>query len=312
VADELCLPDNFFSSFDFVAEVYDKKTWRKDPNIANSTRQSIQAIRRWLPILAGLRGLITGRALSFVPYYVIPSFPYTGVTPNMKEYLKYLDVPPDPRVKHAGSVKFDVASWKDPPHLPENLSSDNFDPEAALSAWLNARMLGTDPVFPDEPSWQWASRIRFREQTTVQASSDLMSINLLPLGERKGLSVEDIQSMRKNEKVFTHIRDTLIGCRAHVAENVAKGASADFVRKVCREYVRDRLNPDERLGALKFLDNNFWAGTVLSVAIGAAFLTANPWVGLLVPAALTPKGMLEADKKLNPKGRALGYLEALL
>jgi hypothetical protein len=312
VADELYLPDNFYRCFDFVADSFDRYTWRNDPNVESAVRRGVAAILRWLPILAGLRDLITSGAMNFLPYYVIPSFPYASGNPFMTQQMARLDFPRDPSIKRSGKLSLDFSKWKDPPKISDGPTEPRLDCQAALYGWINARLLGLDPVFADKNTWQWASGIKFREETKTNLTTDLMSIDILPLGEKKGLSVQDIVSMRSGERTFRHVRDTLIGCKDYVRGNVSEDASSEFVSKTCREYIRDHLNSDERLKSIKFLDNDLAAGTVLSLAIGAVFMLTNPWVGLLVPAALTPKAFLAAEAKLNPKVRAAVRLETLL
>jgi hypothetical protein len=313
IADELYVPDNFYRCFDAVADSYDRDRWREDVNIRSAVHRSIAAILRWLPILAGLRDLITSGAINFLPYYRIPSFPYGSGSPLMTRQMERLYIPPDPGIKSpVESVGIDLAAWKEAPDIPHRAPEPAVDCEEAVYAWLNARLLGLDPVFADEKTWRWASDIKFREETVGQVTTDLMSIDILPLGSRKGLSVDDIVSMRRDEEVFRHIRDTLVGCREYVSENVAEDAGREFVSKTCRQYIKDNLDPAGRFRMIKFLDNNLFAGTALSIAVGMAFMVANPWVGLAVPAALTPKAFLYFEGKFDPRLRAAVKLEALL
>jgi hypothetical protein len=313
VADEIYLTDSFYRCFDFVADSYDRNRWREDPNVKSGVHMTVAGIQRWLPILAGLRDLITSGAINFFPYYVIPSFDGRG-TDLMSQQRARLDIPRDPRLKPIGEpVNVDFSHfWDERPKIPHIANEPRLDCEDAVEAWINARLLGTDPVFANEKTWRWASGIRFHEEAKTQVTSDLMSIDILPLGGRKGLSVKDIVSMRKGERTFQHIRDTLIGCKDHVRANVSESASSEFVTKTCREYIRDTLDPQERFKTIKFLDSSLIAGTALSVAIGALLVTANPFVGLLVPAALTPKAFLKVEGALDPRVRAAVRLEALL
>jgi hypothetical protein len=314
VADELYFTDSFYRCFDFVADSYDRDHWREDPNVASGVHLSVAGILRWLPILAGLRDLITSGAINFLPYYVIPSFMEGHGTDLLNQQRARLDIPRDPRVKPIGeSGGFDLAHFFDePPKIPYIPNEPRLDCEAAVGAWINARLLGLDPVFANERTWRWASGIQFHEGAEMQVTTDLMSIDILPLGAKKGLSVKDIVSMRKGEQSFQHIRDTLIGCKDYVRANVSETASSEFVTKTCREYIRDTLDPHEKFKTIKFLDNNLFAGTALSIAIGALFVTGNPLVGLLVPTALTPKMFLSVKGKFDPRIRAAVRLEALL
>ena len=267
VSDELYLTDNFYRCFDAVADSYGRNDWRDDPNVKRGVHMSVAAIRRWLPILAGLRDLITSGAINFFPYYVIPSFievvdyvegRSTDVTTKLRERL---DVPPDPGLKAFGEpLEIDFENFSKQPKIPPTAYEPRLNCNAAVKAWIDARLLGVDPVFANEKTWRWASGIRFHDETKMQVTTDLMSIDIIPLGGEKGLSLKDIVSMRKGEESFQHIRDTLIGCKDHVRDSVSETASTEFVAKTCRDYIRDTLDPRERFKTIKFLDNNLTAG----------------------------------------------------
>ena len=312
VADELWIPDNFYRCFDFVADSFSRKTWHLNPNTKSAVNLSITAIKHWLPILATLRKLIVSGALKFMPYYVVPSFPYAGGNPFMTEQMARHTTPRDPGIKIAGEFKVDFENWNIPAKMPKGPFKPRLDCNAATYAWLNARLLGLDPVFADEGTWRWASGIKFRSEPIVEKTSDLMSIDILPLGNMSELSIDAIYEMRKNEQVFSHIRHTLNGCKDYIGTQIKDDADDEFVQKSCREYVRDQLDPEARLKHLKFLDNSLLGSSIFSVAVGAAFMGANPWLGLLVPAALTPKVFLAAEGQLNPRIRAKARLDALL
>jgi hypothetical protein len=287
VADELYLEDNFYRCFDSVADSYDRHRWRHDPVAAERVPASVAAILRWLPILAGLRELVNPGILNFLPYFVVPAWANIYRDPFMHENIALLDTPSDPCFESLG------------------------DREATLYGWIRARLLGLDPVFADVDTWHWASRIKFKGQIGAPLTSDIMSIDILPIGENETLTVEKIVSMRSGEQVFRHIRDTLIGCKEYVRENFTETTSSQAVSKICREYVQDQLNPKHRLKIIKFLDRNLLAGMALSVAVGAA-LMPYPLAGVFLPALITPKAILELDAKLNPKVRAAVRLETIL
>jgi hypothetical protein len=312
VADELWIPDNFYRCFDFVADSFSRKTWHLNPNTKSAVYSSIAAMKLWLPILATLRKLIVSGALKFMPYYAVPSFPYAGGNPFMTKQMARLVIPRDPSVKIAGEFGADFGNWSIPPEMPKGPFKPRLDCNAATYAWLNARLLGLDPVFADEGTWRWASGIKFRSEPVVEKASDLMSIDILPLGNMSELSIDTVYKMRKNDEVFSHIRNALTGCKVHIETQIKDDADDDFIRKACRDYVRDQLDPEVRLKHLKFLDNSLFGSSIFSVAVGAAFMGANPWLGLLVPAALTPKAFLAAEGRLNPRIRAKARLEALL
>ena len=313
-ADGLFIPDNFYRCFDGVADTFDRNTWRKDPNVESSVHRSIAAILQWLPVLASLRDFIESGAINFMPYYVVPSFPWGGSDPFILEKMARLEIPPDPQIKSVEeSHGYDLGPWTEAPKIAYSPGKQQINCGLATSAWINARFFSLDPVFADEETWKWASKIKFRKETKLQITTDLVSIDILPLGNRKKrLTAKEIMSMRKNEGVFKHIRDTLIGCKDYLAKNVREDASHEFISKTCREYVRDNLDPEERFKVIKILDNNVFAGTAIAIAVSAAFMTANPLVALGVPAVLTPKAFLTVEGLFDPKVRACVRLEALL
>lgn len=146
----------------------------------------------------------------------------------------------------------------------------------------------------------------------MQATSDLMSIDTIPLGGDNDLSLKDITSMRKNEEVFTHVRDTLLGCKEYLRENVSETATDEYIKKTCRTYVRDTLDPPEKFKNIKFLDNDLVGASALTVGFGALFLSANPFIALAAGALLTPKVFLKVAGAADKKLRAAVRIEALL
>lgn len=278
VSDEVYLTDSFYRCFDDVAETADQYDWQKNDRWGFEMR--VTAIRRWLLILAGLRDLVTSGVINFFPYYVIPSFikkldAAAGRRTDQNYQLRgRLDIPRDPSLKAPGELgKIDFKNFgKQPPKISPSKDEPRLDTTAAVTAWIDARLLGYDPVYANEKTWRWASGIGFRDETKMQATSGLVSIDIIPLRGNKGLSVNDIMSMRSGEKVFKDIRDTLIECKDHLRDNVPKDASSEFVTKTCREFIRDTLDPGEK--SIKFLDNDLLATSALSVGVGALFLTA--------------------------------------
>jgi hypothetical protein len=205
VANEIYIRDNFYYCFDAVADPVKRSSWRSDPNVESLVLHSVTAIKRWLPILAGLREPITSGALNFMPYYITPSFPYRDISsPKLHKHLGGLEIPPEDGVVPAAAAKFSFVNYdfSKPPEIPEGGYKKRLDYTAGITAWVNARLLGLDPVFPNREMWKWASHIRFRDNALVDVTTDLMSIEILPLGGEKGLSVADIMKMRRNEDVF--------------------------------------------------------------------------------------------------------------
>lgn len=318
VADEIYLSDNFFRCFDYIADSFSRRDWRVQNQRA--VLDGIAAIKDWLPIFAGLRELIVSGVINFVPYYLIPSFRdmEAGIRGDnlLPDPHEWLLIPDEPGVIPAGeALHIDFENFgRQQPNLPPT-TEPRLHGDAIVKSWVDARLLGLDPVFANQQAWQWASGIRPLNDVTLQATSDLMSIDILPLARDKGLSLNDIVKLRKNDEVFTHIRTTLIGCKDHVRQELSDSATPEFITRVCREYVRDTLDPRERFKTIKLLDNNTLAATAFSAGVGALLLTLPglaPLAGVALGAAITPKVFLELAGKADPKIRAAVRLEALL
>jgi hypothetical protein len=313
VADEIYLEDNFYRCFDAVADTYKRHSWRDNPNIKSSVEYSLLAFKSWIRILASLKSLIVGKVIIFIPYYAIPSFPYVSGSEVMQEAMKGFHIPSDPSVKPLGSVRLSLETIKNPPKRQkfESNPKPRFNWDRTVYAWLNARLLGLDPVFPDEATCTWAAGIKSRNQDTVSVVSDLISIEILPLSNDK-ISISELYKIRKNEEVFSHVRNTLSGCKTYLNENVKEDASPDFINAAFRGYLNDAIDDPQWLKRVKYLDNSVIGGSVLSVSLGTACLLANPLVGLLAPVALSPKLVVEAEKRMNSKTRAISRINALL
>jgi hypothetical protein len=126
------------------------------------------------------------------------------------------------------------------------------------------------------------------------------------------------------------IRITLAGCKKYISENVAEGASREFISNTCRQYISDHLNSKQNFRVVRLLDNTLLGAAVFALAMGAlftfadkelafmsadqasAFMAAHPWIAVLGPAVLTPKAFVEVEGRLNSRVRAAARLDAVL
>jgi hypothetical protein len=326
LADAVYVADGFYRCFDAVADSVSRSRWRDDPNTASLVRSSIHRIKGWLPLLVELRELITSRALVFMPYYLTPSFPYGSNAPAIADHFKRLRMRSDPAAQVAREApELDFAKlaaqmrgelpW---PEWKGDDAVEAFDEEDALTAWINARILGLDPVFPSAAMSDWASRLHFDEgPDALDVTSDLLSVSILPFGGTQGIGLDDLLSMRRNERVFAEVQHIVAGCKAHLEANVDLHATRATTTALCKSYLHDRLAEHERksvLRVVKFADEQPVAGIALSLAVGAAFVvSAAPAVAaVLAGALLTPQVARAVQRKVDPAQRAFGHLQALL
>jgi hypothetical protein len=289
LADALYIRDSFYYCFDAVADSVDAARWRNDPNIADLVRRSIASLKNWLPILIHLRDFIDSKAIVFMPYYITPSFPYGGNAPQIKKYFAKLRMRSNgPRVQY-------------------------FDEDTAIAAWLNARIMNLDPVFPNRTMSDWAANLYFDEgPETNDITSDLISLDILPFGGREGIGLDELWKMRKNEDVFHEVQRVVTACKQYIEINLGPGTTRDGVTATCKTFLRDELARYERKSILRFIDERPVAGIGVSLAIGAALLPVAPVVGLIVGALATPQLALVVQRRFDSKRRAFGHLQALL
>lgn len=328
VADSVYLRDNFYYCFDWVAERARKGRWREDPNLVSLVSESIRKLKAWLPILIELRELIETRALVFMPYYVTPSFPYLGdaylgdahrlkASPAARESLQKLrrrpranpnPPAPPPRLDFKRALEFT-------PPIPTDREY-RFSELDVLGAWLNSRLLGLDPVFPNRRMFDYAADLYFEEGPGPgELTSDLISIDILPFGGPNGIDLDKLLKLRKNEDVFAEVRRTVVDCKGYLAKEIGQGSSPKGVSDACKTFMRDRLDDYERKSVVKFIDDHPVAGIAFSAALGAALIPVAPlWpvIPVIAGAVLTPQVALLARRRFDPRRRAIGHLQALL
>ncbi len=326
LADSLYIRDSFYSCFDYVADSVDRQHWRDDPNTAQQVRRGVQSIKDWLPILIELRPLIDSRALVFMPYYVTPSFPYDATSPKLKPHFAKLRMRPGRDQYQSTLTPEEQATairtfWSNtagetdqaPSKPSESQVPTSFDESEVLGAWLNARIMHLDPVFPTRNMSDWAGRLYFDDGAdTADVTSDLMSVAVLPFGNEREINLDTLMAMRKNERVFDEIKLTVAACKAHIEANLAPTATPVAVTEVCKQFIRDRLDNHEEGSKLKLFDESPGPAIAFALAIGVAFMAATPVVGVIGSACLTPKVFRIVQGKLDPKRRAYGHLQAVL
>jgi hypothetical protein len=289
LADSLYIRDSFYYCFDGVADSVDAMRWRSNPTLVDLVRRSIVSLKNWLPILIHLRDFIESKALVFMPYYITPSFPYGGNAPRIKKYFEKLRMRSDAR------------------------KQEYFDEDTVVAAWLNARIMNLDPVFPNRAMSDWAANLYFDEGSdTNDLTSDLISVDILPFGRHEGIGLDDLWKMRKNEEVFQEIQRVVAACKQYIETNLGPGTTQEGVTATCKTFLQDQLAQYEKKSILKFIDEQPIAGIGVSLAIGAALLPVTPVVGLIVGALATPQLALLVQRRFDSKRRAFGHLQTLL
>jgi hypothetical protein len=315
-ADSLYIRDSFYYCFDAVADSVDRERWRDEPNVADLVRESIRKLKGWLPILIELRGLIESRALVFMPYYLTPSFPFAGESPALKDALGRIRVRPrEPKPAPPDPVHIDLEKFFEAPKLEKDLESEStpwINTHEVLGAWLNARLLGLDPVFPNRTMFDWAADLYFEEEGGRDLTGDLISMDVLPFGRTQELGIDQLISLRKNEEVFAQVRETVSSCKEFLEKDIGPESSREGISKATKAFLDDRLADFERNSVLRFVEDKPIAGIAVSLAVGAALIPVAPAISVVAGAVLTPQLALLAHRRFDPKRRAVGRLQALL
>ena len=317
-ANSVYIRDSFYYCFDGVADLRDDRRWDADPNVRNLVEMSIQGIQEWLTMLVLLRPLVESRALVFMPYYVTPSFPYAGMAPQLKEQYARLAIPPDPYVKAAKDVSFDLGNWSVAPTIPASAGpaqpSERWFPDKAVAAWLNARLLGLSPVFPTRTMFDWARGLHFVDEAAAEVMTNLVTIQWLPFGHRGGLDVRGLAELRADEEVFRHVREAIGQCLRYAEATVNPDTNPELVADGCKQRLHDALEKYERKSVLRILEEHPVAAAGFAIAMGAAFFLAHvpPVPSILIPSLLTPQFARIVEKHFDPRRRAYRRLHALL
>ena len=325
IADSVYIRDSFYYCFDWLA---DHASRTQSDAQADDATIFVARLKAWLPLLVELRPLITSRALVFTPYWLTPSFPYSNYPiARMNELgLRSRRSPDAPRP----SGGFDLTrDWTVPPVMPPRqpdamdltLYPGGVDEDRVFLAWLNARIMGLDPVFPNRAMFEYGSDLYLLDEEQNgpprELTSDLISFDVLPLRREKAVSVKELMSLRKNEAGFAAVRSAVTECQHQLRASLTDGATEEVAKSICRTIISENLA--EHRGTVgkvaAFASDNVGATTVLSVAMSAAMLPAAPLgvaFGLLVPALFSPSIAKWATGKKDTESRALARLQALL
>ena len=318
VADSVYIRDSFYYCFRGLAE------WR-DPGLSFN----VPRLKAWLPLLMELRPLIDSRALVFMPDWLTPSFShFNSYNIDQMNALKLgmhpsphdLDTPDRPPLKFdfekAFSTKYEPPIWK--PNSGPGGGPDEF---VVITTWLNARLMGLNPVFPDQDMYDYSLRLYFRGDDdgdqSFSLTSDLMSFDILPLGRRKPVSIKELMSLRKNEEGFAAVRSAVEACQQRLKNGLTSQATRKDAQALCRD-VMDEYQAEyggKARQVVNFLNQNVIASTVLSLAVGATMIPTagiSAAIGVLAPAFLSPAIANIMVNRRNPASRALTQLQAIL
>lgn len=284
-------------------------------------------LKAWLPLLVELRPLITSQALIFTPYWLTPSTPYSNYPVARMNELGLRFRPPSevPRIP----TEPDFSNWDGIENLPP-VHAGAFDSTPhwerlregqVILAWLNARIMGLDPVFPNRAMFDFGNTLYLRDDERDgpprELTSDLISFDVLPLRRDGAVSIKDLVSLRKNEAGFAAVRNAVTQCQDRLQNGLADGATDEDAKSICGDTISDHLA--EHGGTVRRVMNvandNVAASTVLSVAMAAAMLPAAPLgvaFGLLAPALFSPAIAKWAIDRKDAESRALARLQALL
>ncbi len=292
LADAVFVKDNFYYSFDMVADSVSRDRWRADPNVVSLVEMSIARIRAYLPILAELRDLIRSNALVFMPYYITPSFPYTNVPSTLKGHVERLRI-----VDPSGET------WK------AGIPKHEFD--KVLVPWLNARLLGLDPVYLTDAMARIGGTLSFDGDSAPSPPSDLLSVSILPFGGAGEIDLDTLWKMRRNESVFANLRLLTSQCKKHLEDNLGQGATPKAANALSRQFLQDHLASLPTQKVISFAEKPS-VSLVWRISLAVATAGTSEIVGELASAALDSSVGKAALSRLSPERRAIAYLNATL
>jgi hypothetical protein len=319
VADSVYVIDSFYSCFDLITDYPD----------GSMTPFHVARLKAWLPLLMELRPLIESRALVFMPWWLTPSYPYSNYTIEKMNELRLGIRPrpsppePDPPLR-LNPWAVGSPEEKNVPHRSSwdpNSYPGGVDENAVITAWLNARLMGLNPVFPDQAMYDFSSRLYFRGDgdgdRSFELTSDLMSFDILPLGKKKPVGIKDLVSLRKNEEGFAAVRSAVMTCQQRLKDGLTSQASQKDAQALCRDVMDDYQAEygGKARQVVSFLNQNVIAGTVFSIVVAATMIPTagiSAAIGVLVPAFLSPAIANIVVNRRNSPSRALTQLQAIL
>lgn len=325
VADSVYIRDSFYYCFDWLA---DNASRRQPDSQASTVSMMVSRLKAWLPLLVELRPLIDSEALIFMPYWMTPSFPMANYTVDRMNELG-LSIRPQTDRQPRPPTEIDFRNMSEPPELPApqreappgSFSARPVHPDRVILAWLNARLLGLDPMFPNTDMFDFSSRLYFRDtdqdEPPRQLTSDLTSFDVLPLRDERPIGIHDLMSLRKNEAAFAAVRSAVTECQDRLRTSLTSQATESDARSICRDIINERLDQHGgKIGKVVALANdNPVAATTVSITLGAAMLplaSLGAAVGVLAPALMSPTIAKWLLGKKDSESRALARLQALL
>ncbi len=292
LADSVFVRDNFYWGFDFVAETVSRDRWRDDPNVVSLVEMSIARIRAYLPILAELRDLIQSNALVFMPYYITPTFPYANVPRRLERHIERLRI-----IDPSGDI------WRK--GIPEH----EFD--KILVPWLNARLLGLDPVYLTDAMARVGGTLSFDGDVVTSPPSDMLSVSILPFGGAGEIDLDMLWEMRRNESVFAHIRSLTAKCKNYLEDNLGQGATPKAANALSKQFLQDHLASLQTQKVISFVDKPS-VSFVWRTALAVATFGTSEIVSALASIVLDSSVGKAALSRLSPERRANAYLNAAL
>jgi hypothetical protein len=325
VADAVYIRDSFYYCFDSLAESQGPTGLTGLDH--HLVEDSIRAIKDWLPILAELRPLIQTGALVFMPYYITPSFPYAGNSPKIKGYFKQLHMregqgqyrtlsPKEQEASIHGFLSGKALAMPPKASTPVPWDQRAFDEDEVIGAWLNARIMHLDPVFPTKKISDWAARLYFDDgPDAADVTGDLISMAVLPFGKQRTIPIADLVSMRRDEAVFKEVGRIVADCKSFIEKEGLSVASPVAITAATKTYVNEQLDAYEGkspiLKVVKIADEKPIPGFVVSIAVGLALFHALPLVALIGGATLTPKAFKAIQKRTDPTKQAFARVQTL-
>jgi hypothetical protein len=292
LADSVFVKDNFYYGFDMVADTVSRDRWRADPNAVSLVETSIARIRAYLPILAELRDLIRSNALVFMPYYITPTFPYANVPPKLKGHVERLRI-----VDRSGEV------WSD------GIPAHEFD--KVLVPWLNARLLGLDPVYLTDAMARVGGTLSFDGDAIASAPGDLLSVSILPFGGADEIDLDTLWKIRRNESVFAHVRSLTAQCKKHLEDNLGQGATPTAANALGKQFLQDHLASLPTQKVIAFAEKPS-VSLVWRVTLAVASLGTSEVLGAAASVILDSSVGKAALSRMSPERRAIAYLNAAL
>jgi hypothetical protein len=328
VGDSVYIRDTFYYCFDLVKGCVSSPDWRENRALSGQIPDAVRSLKAWLPLLRHLGPLIETDALVFMPDYMTPSWPYdVGDTNEIKAAFRNLrlqpDDNPDPPAPPVKAVDFE--RFSEPPHLPaaalqtsyeENLLR-SLNEREIMGAWINAKLMGLDSVYPSRRIFDFASRLYLAEENGPgDVTCDLTSLDIVPLGHARSISIKDLVSLRKNEEGFTAVREAVLACQAMLRQPVESGADATLAIGGCKELFDERIATHTGpVGRVLRRAEVPAPNTAITLAVGVALIPTvaiSPFLAPVAGVVLAPTVVSKLAQRFNAPVRALTSAKALL